>query len=81
MFPFTRQAKNVRVIAVGVGKDADSKELTAIAMNDKNHVLKVDQYKDLVKILDIILKESCHKGKFGPNRSCCVMVFDILSLG
>ncbi|XP_022796155.1 uncharacterized protein LOC111334626 [Stylophora pistillata] len=57
------QAKNVSVIAVGVGKDADSKELTAIAMNDKSHVLKVDQYKDLVKILDVLLKESCNRAK------------------
>ena len=54
-------------MAVGVGKDVGKKELAAIAMNDKNHVLKVNRYRDLVKVLDVILKESCHEGKFCPT--------------
>ena len=46
-------------MAVGVGLGVDRKELLAIAMNDENHVLMVNQYKDLVKILNLLLKESC----------------------
>ena len=42
----------------------DKKELKIIAMNDNNHVFRVTKYKDLVKILDALLKESCHQGKF-----------------
>lgn len=42
----------------------DKKELKIIAMNDNNHVFRVTKYKDLAKILDALLKESCHQGKF-----------------
>lgn len=44
----------------------DKKELKIIAMNDNKHVFRVTKYKDLVKILDALLKESCHQGKFSP---------------
>lgn len=52
------------MLAVGVGKNVDKKELTTIAMNDENHVFRVTKYKDLVQILDALLKESCHQGRF-----------------
>lgn len=42
----------------------DQKELKIIAMNDNNHVFRVTKYKDLAKILDALLEESCHQGKF-----------------
>lgn len=53
-------------MAVGVGnrKDVDRNELTTIAMNEKAHVFMVTKYKDLVKILNTLLKESCHPGTF-----------------
>lgn len=51
-------------MAVGVGSDVDKKELTSIAMNDKAHVFMVTKYKHLVKIIDALLKESCHQGTF-----------------
>lgn len=50
------------MLAVGVGNNVDQKELKTIAMNDEKHVFKVTKYKDLVKILDALLKESCHQG-------------------
>ena len=52
------------MLAVGVGKNVDKKELKTIAMNDDKHVFRVAKYKDLVKIIDALLKESCHQGKF-----------------
>ena len=52
------------MLAVGVGNNVDQKELKTIAMNDEKHVFKVTKYIDLVKILDALLKESCHQGKF-----------------
>ncbi|XP_022796157.1 uncharacterized protein LOC111334628 isoform X1 [Stylophora pistillata] len=51
--------KNVVVIAVGVGKDVNKPELTSIAMGDANHVFMVDQYTDLVKIINALLDKSC----------------------
>lgn len=51
------------VIAVGVGKEVNKPELTSIAMGDVNHVFMVDQYTDLVKIINALLDKSC-SGKF-----------------
>jgi len=48
----------------------DKKELKTIAMNDGNHVFRVTKYKDLVKILDALLKESCQQGKFSSFLCC-----------
>lgn len=61
------------MLAVGVGKNVDKKELTTIAMNDENHVFRVTKYKDLVQILDALLKESCHQGRF--SSFCLLLVF------
>lgn len=55
-----------------MGADVGKDELTAIAMGDPNHVLMVDQYKDLVKILNVLLKESCHKGEYIPFLALAV---------
>jgi len=52
------------VLAVGVGRHVDRKELKTIALNNDKHVFRVTKYKDLVKILDALLKESCHQGNF-----------------
>ena len=51
------------MIAVGVGKEVNKPELTSIAMGDVNHVFMVDQYTDLVKIINALLDKSC-SGKF-----------------
>ena len=57
----TQQERNIQVIAIGVGKDVNREELKAIAMNDTKHVFMVNEYKDLVTILDDLLKESCNR--------------------
>lgn len=65
-------------MAVGVGNDVDKNELTTIAMNDKDHVFMVTKYKDLVKILDALLKESCHPGTiplFSLTVACLKLQF------
>ena len=54
------------MLAVGVGKNVDKKELKTIAMDNDNHVFRVTKYKDLVNILDALLKESCRQGEFSP---------------
>lgn len=59
-----------------MGTDVGKDELTAIAMGDPNHVLMVDQYKDLVKILNVLLKESCHKGEYIPFLALAVQRVD-----
>ena len=51
------------MLAVGVGKQVGKKELKTIALNNDNHVFRVTKYRDLAKILDALLKESCHQGK------------------
>lgn len=54
----------MHVMAVGVGSDVNTTELTAIAMNDPKSVFNVSGYEDLAKILKDVLAESCKKGMF-----------------
>ena len=50
-------------MAVGVSDEIDEEELKTIAMNDTSHVFKVNQYKELAKILSALLKQSCQNGR------------------
>ena len=59
----TQQVKNIQIIAVGVGNEINREELTAIAMNKTKHVIMVNEYENLVTILDDLLKQSCNHGK------------------
>lgn len=54
----------MHIMAVGVGSDVNTTELTAIAMNDPKSVFNVSGYEDLAKILKDVLAESCKKGMF-----------------
>ena len=58
------------MIAVGVGRDVNRLELTAIAMDDVNHVFMVNEYTDLVKILNSLLATSCSGKLFKMGTSC-----------
>lgn len=54
----------MRIMAVGVGKDVNKKELQTIAMGDPGHVFRVRKYKNLLQIINGLLLESCHGGRF-----------------
>ena len=60
-------------MAVGVGSDVNTTELTAIAMNDPKSVFNVSGYEDLGKILKDVLVESCKKGMFA--LMCYLTIF------
>nr|XP_058950079.1 streptococcal hemagglutinin-like [Pocillopora verrucosa] len=68
--------KKVVVIAVGVGKEVNKPELTSIAMGDVNHVFMVDQYTDLVKIINALLDKSCSAAtqpKMVPSKAVALV--------
>ena len=54
----------MRIMAVGVGEDVNKKELQTIAMGDPGHVFRVRKYKNLIDIVNGLLLESCHGGRF-----------------
>lgn len=60
------QEKDVLVLAVGVGKDIDKKELKAIAMNNPDNSFKVSKFKHLRKVLNQVLIKSCRQGGYVP---------------
>lgn len=53
------KAKNIRVMAVGVGSEIDDSELTEIAMGVKKHVLHLSDFDQLTRNMDELLNEAC----------------------
>ena len=60
---FTFQAKDVHVIAVGVGKKIHPKELEIIAMGEKDHMFSVSGFNYLAHALANVRDEACSHGK------------------
>lgn len=57
------QAKDVQVIAVGVGKDINPHELEIIAMGQKEHMISISGFNYLGHALANIRDEACGHGK------------------
>ena len=58
-----KQDENVRIIAIGVGRSVDQKELKSIAMDNEKYVVHVNGFGDLVSTINEILKISCASRK------------------
>ena len=64
-FIIFKQAKGVKVVAIGVGPSVDKKELKQIADGKEENVVQVSQFDDLVSRIKEILKISCASRKLG----------------
>lgn len=53
------KAKNIRVMAVGVGAEIDDSELKQIAMGNEKHVIHINDFNHLIQNMDELLNEAC----------------------
>ena len=58
------KAKDVRVIAVGIGPGIDQSTLLSIAGED-GHVVEVEDFSQLENMMNIVKSKAC-SGKFAP---------------
>ena len=66
-WPFIRQIKQVKMIAVGVGSGVDNNELKEIADGKRENVIHVDKFDELVNNENNVLFASCEPGRLETN--------------
>jgi len=67
--------KGVSIIAIGVGMSVDNAELTKIAMGNKDNVVHVNKFGDLVSKIEEILKKSCRIKKYRAKQAKLFSIF------